>query len=103
MTLKGEAPDAGNTKADPTVEPPLPRVAKPRTVRRLCAVDIAELRSRVGRLTEAVWRREDAGKENDFFCFHHTRGLRKMDGKIVRKTLRNEVRRSAFRIPENRN
>jgi hypothetical protein len=62
--------NAGNGVAGPAG---LPRVAKPARVRPLGAVGIEELRRRVARLSETVWRREDAAKENDFPCFHHTR------------------------------
>ena len=47
-------------------------VAKPRSVRRLGSVDVAALKSQVSRLSEKVWRQEDAAKENDYFCFAHT-------------------------------
>ena len=53
----------------------LPRVAKPARVRRLGAVDVTELRAHVGRVSEKVWRQEDADKENDYFCFTHTRHI----------------------------
>ena len=53
--------------------PALPQVRKPALVQRLGAVDVAELRAHAGRLSERVWRREDATKENDFVCFAHTR------------------------------
>ena len=62
--------NAGNRVSGPTG---LPRVAKPARVRPLGAVGIEELRRGVARLSETVWRREDAAKENDFPCFHHTR------------------------------
>ena len=53
-------------------------VEKPDTVRRLGPVDAAHLRAlqaQVARLSETVWNREDADKENDFFCFAHTRHI----------------------------
>ena len=53
----------------------LRRVAKPARVRRLGAVDVAELRAHVERVSEKVWRQEDADKENDYFCFTHTRHI----------------------------
>ena len=53
----------------------LPRVAKPARVRPLGAVGIDDLRSHVARLSEKVWAQEDAAKENDYFCFHHTRHI----------------------------
>ena len=52
---------------------PLPRVEKPPTVRCLGSADADALAARVRRLSEQAWRREDASKENRFFCFHHTR------------------------------
>jgi hypothetical protein len=48
-------------------------VDKPARVRPVGAIDAATLRRRVARLSEKVWRQEDAAKENDFPCFHHTR------------------------------
>lgn len=48
-------------------------VDKPARVRVLGAVGVEELRTQVARLSERVWRQEDAVKENDFPCFHHTR------------------------------
>ena len=60
----------GNGASEPAR---LPRVSKPARVRPLGAVGVGELRRRVARLSETVWRREDAAKENDFPCFHHTR------------------------------
>lgn len=53
--------------------PALPQVRKPALVRRIGAVDVAELRAHAGRLSERVWRQEDARKENAFPCFAHTR------------------------------
>ena len=55
--------------------PDPPRVEKPDLVRRLGAVDTDALRARVGRISEKVWRQEDAAKENDYFCFTHTRHI----------------------------
>ena len=43
---------------------PLPRVAKPAVARNLGPVDVAPLQACVGRLSEKVWRQEDAVKEN---------------------------------------
>ena len=43
---------------------PLPRVAKPSVARDLGPVDVAPLQAGVGRLSEKVWRQEDAVKEN---------------------------------------
>ena len=42
---------------------PLPRVAKPAVARYLGPLDVAPLRACVGRLSEQVWRQEDAVKE----------------------------------------
>ena len=53
-------------------------VEKPDTVRRLGPVDaghLRALRAQVARLSDAVWNREDGAKENDFFCFAHTRHI----------------------------
>ena len=52
-----------------------PQVEKPALVRHLGAVDTDALRAHVGRLSEKVWRQEDATKENDYFCFTHTRHI----------------------------
>ena len=52
-----------------------PRVEKPASVRRLGAVDVDALRAHAERLSEKVWRQEDAAKENDYFCFTHTRHI----------------------------
>lgn len=54
---------------------PLPRVRKPATVRCLGAVDVSALTALVKRLSEKAWQREDAQKENDYDCFHHTRHI----------------------------
>ena len=50
-------------------------VAKPDSVRRLGPVDVAPLRAQVARLSEKVWNRENAVKENGYFCFAHTRHI----------------------------
>ena len=53
-------------------------VEKPDTVRPLGPVDaghVRALRAQVARLSDAVWNREDGAKENDFFCFAHTRHI----------------------------
>ena len=50
-------------------------VEKPYAVRRLGVVDIAALSEQVARLSETVWDKENAVKENDFFCFAHTRHI----------------------------
>lgn len=62
------------TGAD-TGSPGLPRVRKPARVRRLGAVDVAELRAHVERLSERVWQQEDEAKENNYFCFAWTRHI----------------------------
>ena len=46
---------------------------KPAAVRELGAVDSAELRAHVRRLSERAWQRADATKENRYGCFMHTR------------------------------
>ena len=51
----------------------LPRVEKPDVVRYLGPVDVETLWVEVERLSEKVWQQEDAVKENNFFCFAHTR------------------------------
>ena len=48
-------------------------VDKPDTVRRLAPVDAAPLAGAVARLSEKAWNRENAVRENDFFCFAQTR------------------------------
>ena len=50
-------------------------VEKPHAMRRLGAVDVAALAKQVARLSETVWEKENAVKENDFFCFAHTRHI----------------------------
>ena len=50
-------------------------VEKPPAVRRLGGVDVAALAEQVARLSETVWEKENAAKENDFFCFAHTRHI----------------------------
>ena len=61
-------PDTG-----PRDELILPWVEKPDVVRYLGPVDVETLRVKVERLSEKTWQQEDAVKENDFFCFAHTR------------------------------
>ena len=51
------------------------KVEKPATVRELGGVDVQALRARVERLSEKAWNLDDARKENDFFCFEHTRHI----------------------------
>ena len=53
----------------------LPRVEKPDVVRYLGPVDVELLRVWVERLSEKVWQQEDSVKENNFFCFAHTRHI----------------------------
>lgn len=67
------APDAVAGSGRYAREAVLPRVRKPDRVRCLGALDIGTLRSPVERLSEKVWRQEDAAKENTYFCFAHTR------------------------------
>ena len=50
-------------------------VDKPDTVRRLAPVDAAPLAGVVARLSDTVWNRGSATRENDFFCFAHTRHI----------------------------
>ena len=50
-------------------------VEKPALVRRLGSVDVTALRAQVAKLSEKVWEQENAVKENDFFCFAHTRHI----------------------------
>ncbi|WP_260582045.1 aspartyl/asparaginyl beta-hydroxylase domain-containing protein [Sphingopyxis sp. PET50] len=50
-------------------------VTKPANVRDLGPVDASALRDRVLAISERVWGREDAIKENDFEVFHHTRHI----------------------------
>ena len=75
MTAGSETSHAVAMQDDPRGVPILPRVAKPDMVRHLGTVDVADLRAHVGRLSEKVWRQEDAAKENDYFCFTHTRHI----------------------------
>ena len=50
-------------------------VEKPASVRRLGSVDVTALRVQVAKPSEKVWEQENAVKENDFFCFAHTRHI----------------------------
>jgi hypothetical protein len=50
-------------------------VHKPDSVRQLGPVDVGRLKTLVTRISEDVWALEDAGKENAFACFHHTRHI----------------------------
>ena len=67
------AADRRASKPRPGGPEGLRRVAKPARVRPLGPVGIDDLRSHVARLSERVWAQENAAKENDEFCFHHTR------------------------------
>lgn len=63
-------------KTGPTMrlaEQVLEPVAKPASYRDLGPVDISGLLPLVGRMSDQTWKGEDARKENDFACFHHTR------------------------------
>ena len=76
VTPQGQTSNAGAGEIKIDREPSaLPRVEKPARVRHLGAVDVETLRSNVERLSERVWREEDAAKENDYFCFAHTRHI----------------------------
>ena len=61
----GEPADAGLGSPPP--------VEKPAGIRPLGPVDVGPLTAMLERLSENVWRWEDARKDNDFACFHHTR------------------------------
>lgn len=50
-------------------------VTKPDTIRDLGPIDVAQLTAIVAKVSENVWAREDADKENTFTCFHHTRHI----------------------------
>ncbi len=50
-------------------------VRKPHNVRELGPIDVSRLQALVARISEDVWAREDAEKENAFECFHHTRHI----------------------------
>lgn len=68
MSPSSIIPDTG-----PRDELILPWVEKPDVVRYLGPVDVETLRVKVERLSEKTWQQEDTVKENDFFCFAHTR------------------------------
>ena len=53
----------------------LPKVEKPKTVKRLGPVKIDALLDRVSQLSEKAWMAEDATKENKFDVFHHTQHI----------------------------
>ncbi len=50
-------------------------ITKPDGIRELGPVEIGPVKSLVDRLSEKVWALEDERKENNFFCFHHTRHI----------------------------
>ena len=50
-------------------------ISKPDTILKLGEADIESLRKLVQRLSDKVWNSEDERKENDFFCFHHTKHI----------------------------
>lgn len=50
-------------------------VVKPDDVRDLGSVEIGALRKLVERVSDPAWAHLDEGKENDFFCFHHTKHI----------------------------
>lgn len=53
----------------------LVRIEKPANILDLGEVDVAALKTIVSKTSEAVWQRENAGKENNFACFHHTQHI----------------------------
>lgn len=59
----------------PPESPTLDRVEKPKSIRELCAVDLTEIQPLILNLPERLWDIEDARKENQFPCFHHTRHI----------------------------
>ena len=67
--------EVGSGSSASGTAPALPRVEKPALVRCLGPVDVEALRAPVGRLSEKVWWQEDTAKENDYFCFTHTRHI----------------------------
>ena len=50
-------------------------VNKPDSVLSLGPVDISRLLPLVQRVSDRTWEAENANKENDFDCFHHTRHI----------------------------
>lgn len=50
-------------------------IDKPATIRELGAVDISALKPLIEQIPEGVWAMENAKKENNFFCFHHTQHI----------------------------
>jgi hypothetical protein len=51
------------------------QVQKPKTIRELGSVDIAEVKDTLFSAPEKLWVTQDAVKENNFSCFHHTRHI----------------------------
>lgn len=52
-----------------------PKVNKPDTIKMLGPVECRQLVTFASRLSDAVWARENEGKENDFEVFHHTQHI----------------------------
>jgi len=48
---------------------------KTTSVRELGNIDISELKKLVNSLSEQVWEKETASRENDFACFHNTQHI----------------------------
>lgn len=69
---ESKPPKPASGAAEAAGSAPVP-VRKPAGIRSLGPVDVAPLEAILKRLTESVWRGEDAGKPNNFDCFHHTR------------------------------
>lgn len=61
--------------SDPLTAALRPQVVKPPTYRAICLADIAALRRQVLLLDDAVWKQEDALKENRFGVFHSTQHI----------------------------
>ena len=53
----------------------LGKITKPNGIRELGPVDISPLKPLVLSISEQVWEHENADKENNFFCFHHTQHI----------------------------
>jgi len=53
----------------------LPRVQKPHNIRDLGPIDVNGLIPLVERVSDVVWEKEDAVKENDYAVFHHTQHI----------------------------
>ena len=68
--------DSDKQAVTPSIEQRTLRpVEKPHAVRRLGGVDVAALAEQAARLSETVWEKENAVKENDYLCFAHTRHI----------------------------